>query len=64
MAKVIDNFKVGKYLVIVLDNVEKDFQKIEIDGIRYDATKAYDIPNAISIESENNFIGKSVKFYG
>ena len=64
MAKVIDNFKVGKYLVIVLDNVEKDFQKIEIDGIRYDATIAYDIPNAISIESENNFIGKSVKFYG
>ena len=64
MAKVIDNFKVGKYLVIVLDNVEKDFQKIEIDGIRYDATIAYDIPNAISIESENNYIGKSVKFYG
>ena len=25
MAKVIDNFKVGKYLVIVLDNIEKDF---------------------------------------
>lgn len=64
MAKVIDNFKVGKYLVIVLDNVEKDFQKIEIDGIRYDATIAYDIPNAISIESENDFIGKTVKFYG
>ena len=64
MAKVIDNFKVGKYLVIVLDNVEKDFKKIEIDGIRYDAIIAYDIPNAISIESENDFIGKSVKFYG
>ena len=64
MAKVIDNFKVGKYLVIVLDNIEKGFNKIEIEGTLYDATIAYDIPNAISIESENDFIGKTVKFYG
>mgnify|MGYP003442921356 CR=1 FL=1 len=63
MAKVIDNFKVGKYLVIVLDNIEKDFNKIEIEGTLYDATIAYDIPNAISIEGENDFIGKTVKFY-
>ena len=27
-------------------------------------TIAYDIPNAISIESDNDFIGKTVKFYG
>ena len=64
MAKVIDNFKVGKYLVIVLDNIEKGFNKIEIEGTLYDATITYDIPNAISIESNNDFIGKTVKFYG
>ena len=64
MAKVIDNFKVGKHLIIVLDSIEKDFTKIEVEGTLYDAIIAYDIPNAISIESENDFIGKKVKFYG
>ena len=63
MAKVIDNFKVGKYLIIVLDNIEKDFRKIEIDGILYDATIPYDIPDAIAIESDNDFIGKMVSFH-
>ena len=42
MAKVIDNFKVGKHLIIVLDNIEKYFNKIEIEGTLYDATIAYD----------------------
>jgi predicted nucleotidyltransferase len=64
LAKVIDNFKVGKHLIIVLDSIKKDFTKIEIEGTLYDATIAYDIPNAISIESNNDFIGKTVKFYG
>ena len=64
MAKVIDNFKVGKHLIIVLDSIEKDFTKIEIEGTLYDTTIAYDIPNANSIESNNDFIGKTVKFYG
>ena len=64
MAKVIDNFKVGKHLIIVLDSIEKDFTKIEIEGIQYDVATAYDIPNAISIESDNDFIGKTVKFHG
>ena len=64
MAKIIDNFKVGKHLIIVLDSIEKYFTKIEIEGTLYDATIAYDISNAISIESENDFIGKTVKFYG
>lgn len=64
MAKVIDNFKVGKHLIVVLDGIQKDFKKIEIDGIQYDVTIVYDIPNAISIEGDNDFIGKTVKFYG
>ena len=63
MAKVIDSFKVGKHLIIVLDSIQKDFKKIEIDGILYDATMPYDIPNAISIDSDNDFIGKTVRFY-
>lgn len=62
MAKVIDNFKVGKHLIIVLDSFQKDFKRIEIDGILYDATIPYDIPNAISIDSDNDFVGKSVVF--
>lgn len=64
MAKVIDNFKVGKHLIVVLDSIQKDFKKIEIDGIQYDVTIVYDIHNAISIESDNDFIGKTVKFHG
>lgn len=64
MAKVIDSFKVGKHLIIVLDSIQKDFKRIEIEGILYDVTIPYDIPNAISIDSDNDFIGKTVKFYG
>ncbi len=64
MAKVLDSFKVGKQFVLVLDSIQKDFTRIEIDGILYDVTIAYDIPNAISIDSDNDFIGKTVKFYG
>ena len=56
------NFKIGNFLIVVLDNINKDFNKIEIDGIVYDTTIPYDIPNAIAIKSDNDFIGKTVNF--
>lgn len=62
MPKVINNFKMGKYLIMVLDNIDKDFKQVEVDGKRYDVTIPYDIPSAIAIKTDNDFIGKSVNF--
>ena len=60
--KVVDSFKAGNYQVLIVEHIEKDFHKIEIDGVIYDVTIVYDIPNAIAIESDCDFIGKNVSF--
>lgn len=62
MSKVVSNFKIGNFLIIILDKINKDFDKVEIDGILYETTIPYDIPNAIAIKSNNDFIGKTVNF--
>ena len=62
MSKVVNSFKMGEFSVIVLDKMEKDFNKVEIDGTLYEITIPYDIPNAIAIKSDKDFIGKTVTF--
>lgn len=62
MSKVVANFKMGEFSVLVLDKMEKDFNKVEIDGTLYEVTIPYDIPNAIAIKSDNDFIGKRITF--
>ena len=60
--KIVDIFKVGKYQVLIFERIEKDFHQIEIDGVIYDFVIVHDIPNAIAIESDSNFIGKKISF--
>ncbi len=60
--KIVDTFKAGKYQVLIGERIEKDFHQIEIDGIIYDVVTVYDIPNAIAIENDCDFIGKNVSF--
>ena len=62
MSKVVSNFKIGNFLIVVLDKIENDFDKVEIDGILYEATIPYDIPNAIAIKADSDFIGKTINF--
>ena len=62
MSKILDNFKIGKHLIIIVDKIENEFNQIEINGVRYDVTIPYDIPNAISIEGDYDFIGETVNF--
>ena len=60
MSKVIYSFSVGNQTVIVLDKIEKDFKKVEIDGEIYNVLPAYDIENAIVINSKKDFSDKTV----
>ena len=60
--KIVDVFKVGKYQVLIVERIEKDFHQIEIDGVIYNVVMVHDIPNAIAIESDSNFIGKKISF--
>ena len=60
--KIVDAFKAGNYQILIVEHIEKDFRKIEIDGAIYDVAIVYDIPNAIAIESDCDFIGKNVSF--
>ena len=62
MPKIVSDFRFGDFLIIVLDKVKSDFNKVEIDGIIYDVIIPYDIPNAIAIKTEDNIMGKSIKF--
>ena len=48
--------------MLIVERIEKDFHQIEIDGVIYDVAIVYDIPNAIAIESDRDFIGKKVSF--
>lgn len=64
MSKIVDKFKIGKTLILVLDSkdAQNDFSKVEIDGKIYDVSVAYDIPNSFAIECDDISIGNTVKF--
>ena len=62
MSKVVNNFKIGNFLIIILDQIENNFNKVEINGILYEITIPYDIPNAIAVKTDGDFIGKTVNF--
>ena len=61
MPKIVDSFKVGDFLIIILDTIEKDFRKIKINGVLYDVTIPYDIPNGIAIEADGFLVGQTVE---
>ncbi len=62
MAKVIDCFHVGKYAVVIADAVPARYSKVKIDGNEYSVTIAYDIPNAVAVESSINFKDCDIEF--
>lgn len=63
MSKVIDEFRISKYAVLKLDIMpEKQYQKFRIEGNEFDPVPVYDLPQCISIESQQSFLGKTVEF--
>lgn len=66
MLKIVDEFQIGKYMVLKLDgNIQdtKDYRKYRIDGKIYNPVPVYDMGNnVIAVESENSFFGKTVDF--
>lgn len=64
MYTVIDEWKVGKYIALKLNQAPpfKPYRKYCIDGIVYDAVPVYDLPKCIAIEAEGSFIGKNIEF--
>lgn len=64
MRKVISQWKIGKYLVLELDQSlpKTEYTKYSISGNDYDPVPVYDLPNHIAIEATGNFEGKTVEF--
>ncbi len=64
MAKVIDEWHVGPYTVLTLDNMDtpRGYNKYIIGGEPYKIVMLYDMPNCIAIQSDGSFIGKTVEF--
>ena len=65
MGKVIDEFKIGKYRSIILDQVsKKSFSKLLIDGIEMDPIMSYPVrENQFSVmDTGETLLGKNVEF--
>lgn len=65
MYKVISQWKVGKYLVLNLNQKlpSESYTRYRIDGEEYDSVPVYDLPGNIAIETkERDFVGKNVEF--
>lgn len=63
MSKVIDNFQIGKYAVLKLDEMPKrGYNKFRIEGKEFQPVPIYDMPQCIAIESNENFLNRKVEF--
>lgn len=63
MSKIIDEFRVGKYVVLKLDTMpQAKHRKYKIDSVEFEPVPIYDTHQCIAIESDENFIGKTVEF--
>lgn len=60
---VIKEFHLHKYAVLVIDKMpECKYYYFIIDGKKYRPVPVYDLKNTIAVESNKNFIGKTVEF--
>lgn len=64
MCNILDQWKIGKYTVLELDDdlPIKPYSKYKIEGITYKPVPVYDLPKSIAIENDGNFKGKTVEF--
>ena len=63
MSKVIDEFHINKYAVLILDKMpQKVYTSFLISGTKYKPVPVYDARNCIAIESNESFVGKTIDF--
>ena len=64
MAKIMSDFSIGKYRVLMLDGEKPKtpYTKYLIDGEAYDIVPVYDATDCIAVESNVSLKGKSVEF--
>ena len=63
MCKVIDCFHIRKYAILVLEKFPLNaMHYLKVKGQVFKFDIAYDIPNSICIESEENFAGEIIEF--
>jgi len=63
MSKVLKEFRINKYCVMVLDSIpNKAYNKYLIQGIEYEPVDVYDTVNTIAIVSDKSFVGMEVEF--
>lgn len=62
--KVEDQWQVGKYMVLFItpEITAVDYNAVEIDGKQYWLVPCSDLKDAVAIESEGQFEGKTIKF--
>jgi hypothetical protein len=63
MGKVIDEFQIGQYKVLKLDEIpKKSYHKFRVDGIEMMPVPAYDMQQCIAVQSSQSFLGKDIEF--
>ncbi len=63
MSKVINEFYIDKYVVLILDNMPNEsYHKFRIKGEEFAPVTVYDGNNCIAIESKESFIGEIIEF--
>ena len=63
MSKIIDNFIIGEYSVLKIDNIpNKSFYKVKIKDTIFDLVPIYDAKNCIAIKSNCIFINENIEF--
>ena len=63
MGTVINEFRISKYVVLILDHIpDVRYSNFRINGKTYKPVSIYDAQNSIAIESNESFIGNEVEF--
>ena len=63
MSKVINEFHVDKYAVLILDNMpDRDYHRFVIREKEYTPVPIFDSKNCVAVESNESFIGETIEF--
>lgn len=63
MSKVVNEFHVNNYVVLILDNMpDRDYHHFVIRGKKFAPVPVYDGKNCVAVESNESFIGETIEF--
>ncbi len=63
MSRVVDEFRIGQYAVLKLDEMPKvNYRKYRIGTEEFEPVPLYDLPQCIAVTSDKSYLGKIVEF--